>query len=172
MPFVGDVDRGVASSAGAGLGSTLSARTPSCGAFLCVSAETWKKDEEALLAVALRIVPPEGRLGSSFSLVSGVFSFSLALLLVPNESFDVFLATERRVVPVSSEPLDARFRCLCSGERGVAWIEAISIEGMWIHSKPVFVSRYWTCIRSRTRRISALIAAGDLVDVVATLLRV
>lgn len=36
-------------------------------------------------------------------------------------------------------------------------MEETSIEGMWIHSKPVFVSRYCTCMRSRTRLISVLI---------------
>jgi len=38
-----------------------------------------------------------------------------------------------------------------------------------MHSKPVFVSWYCTCMRSSTRRMSILINEGDLVDVVATL---
>ena len=48
-------------------------------------------------------------------------------------------------------------------------IEERLMSGMWIHSKPVLVSLCCTCIRSRTRRISVLMAAGDSVDVVATL---
>src|SRR6267154_4891876 len=38
-----------------------------------------------------------------------------------------------------------------------------------MQSNPVFVSLYCTCIRSSTRRMSALRTAGDFVDVVATL---
>lgn len=43
------------------------------------------------------------------------------------------------------------------------------MEGMWMHSKPVFVSRYWTCMRSSTRLMSVWMTCGDFVDVVATL---
>ena len=49
-------------------------------------------------------------------------------------------------------------------------MEETSIEGMWIHSKPVFVSRYCTCMRSRTLRRSALITPGGLEVVVDTLI--
>lgn len=48
-------------------------------------------------------------------------------------------------------------------------MEDTSMEGMWMHSKPVFVSLYCTCIRPKTRLISVLMACGGFVDVVATL---
>ena len=50
-------------------------------------------------------------------------------------------------------------------------MEETSIEGMWIHSKPVFVSRYCTCMRSSTFRISSLITVGGFDVVVCTLRR-
>ena len=48
-------------------------------------------------------------------------------------------------------------------------MEEASMDGRWMHSKPVLVSRYWTCIRSKTRFMSAFMTAGGFVDVVATL---
>lgn len=69
---------------------------------VCALEETWKNDEDALLAEVLRVVPPEGRLGSSLSLV-----VSRSLLLMPNERFDAFFVIVRCLS--SYELVDGRF---------------------------------------------------------------
>ena len=127
---------------------------------VCALEETWKNEEDALLAVVLRVVAPEGRLGSSLSLVC-----SRSLLLIPNERLDAFFVSVRCLS--SYELVDGRFWWYAE-----AWgtIEETSMEGMWMHSKPVFVSRYCTCMRSRTRLMSAWMTLGGFVDVVATLI--
>lgn len=62
----------------------------------------------------------------------------------------------------------------CSPRKSEAGVDGASMEdtstdGRWMHSKPLLFCQYRTCMRSRTRRISALITGGGLVDVVATL---
>ena len=66
-------------------------------------------------------------------------------------------------VGVSFDPLEPCLRCFDdrpkSGFVGVPsfWTVERSMEGTCTHSKPALVSRYCTCIRSRTRRRSSLI---------------
>ena len=62
--------------------------------------DTLKKDDDPLLGVAAKTVPPDGRLGNSFSFAVPAplpFPFSRSRSLRPmlNDSFDVFLATVR-----------------------------------------------------------------------------
>lgn len=40
-----------------------------------------------------------------------------------------------------------------------------------MHSNPVFVSRYCTCMRPSTRLMSVWMTLGDFVEVVATLIK-
>lgn len=87
FPFDGDCERGDSSEA-----ARFSSVPDRAGSTIAVCAleETWKNEDDALLAVVLRVVPPEGRLGSSLS-----FGCSLSLLLIPNERFDDFFVTVR-----------------------------------------------------------------------------
>jgi hypothetical protein len=134
----------------------------------CVCEETLKKEEEPLLGLVASVVLPDGRLGNSLSFsLSAVFGRSL--LLKPNDNLDVFFAIDRRGGGASLEPDDPCLRCPGLGVGGGSCTDVTSMEGKWIHSKPPLVSRYWTCIRSSTRLISALSTGGDFVDVVATL---
>ena len=73
----------------------------------CIGAcdDTWKNDDDAELGVMLSTVPPDGRLGSSFSFVS-----RLSRLRFPNDSFDDLRATDFRVPSVSFDPVDPCFR--------------------------------------------------------------
>ena len=149
--------------------------------------ETLKNEDEPLLCVAPNVgpgtAPPEGRPGSSlsfslcvlpFKLVSPVRSLSLSLSLrvMPKESFDALRTIRLVVPPESPDPADPCLRCFLGDGVGVpcgSCSDEMSIEGRCMQSNPVLVSLYCTCIRSSTRRMSALSTAGALVDVVATL---
>jgi hypothetical protein len=135
--------------------------------------ETLKKEDEPLWVV-VRVVPPDGRPGFSRPLplsVEGSRSLPFSRF-IPNDSFEAFFMIDGRwtgvVRPVSPDPVDVNCWWLLPRRVGVS-TEDISIDGRWMHSNPPLVSRYCTCIRSRTRRISALMTGGDLVEVVATL---
>lgn len=123
-------DWGRVASSGATRFSSVPERAASTVA-VCALEDTWKNDEDALLAVVLRVVAPEGRLGSSLSFAG---SRSRSLLLMPNDRLDAFLVRERWR---SSELLDGRLAWADPGAN-----EETSIDGMWMHSKPVLVSRY------------------------------
>lgn len=69
---------------------------------VCALEETWKNDDDALLAEVLSVVAPEGRLGSSLSLAC-----SRSLLLMPNERFDTFFVMVRCLS--SYELVEGRF---------------------------------------------------------------
>ena len=154
--------------------------------------ETLKNEDEPLLCVGPNVgvlgpgpgpAPPDGRPGSSFSfsfslcvlpftLVSPVRSLSLSLRFIPNESFEALRTIRRVVPPESPDPADPCLRCFLGDGVGVprgSWSDEMSIEGRCMQSNPVLVSLYCTCMRSSTRRMSALSTAGGLVDVVATL---
>ena len=112
---------------------------------------TLKNDEDSLLGVTVRVVAPEGRPGRSLSFSTGPpfsFSFSRSLPLILNDSFEGRFVTRREIVlAFSSEPDEPCFLCrvCCS-----AGNEERSIDGMWMQSNPVRVSRYRTCILSNT----------------------
>ncbi len=89
MPFTGDWGR-VASS-GAARFSSVPERAASTVA-VCALEDTWKNDEDALLPVVLRVVPPEGRLGSSLSFGG---SRSLSLIFKPNDRLEAFFVSVR-----------------------------------------------------------------------------
>ena len=86
MPFAGDCGR-VGSSGAARFSSVLERAASTV--VVCAFEDTWKNDEDALLAVVLRVVAPEGRLGSSLSFCS------LSLLFMPNDRFEDFLVRVR-----------------------------------------------------------------------------
>lgn len=121
---------------------------------------------EELLLFDMSVVP-ELRVALSVVVFSGMDSRSLSFLLGPSESFDTFFVNERRTLP-------SRCMLLRPVERREALMlllrtEERSIEGAWMHSKPLLVCLYCTCIRSKTRQISDLITEGGFDDVVETL---
>src|SRR5258706_3887857 len=87
---------------------------------------------------------------------------SFSFLLEPNDNLDAFRVS--RLEPVSC----VCCWCACAS----AMTEARSIDGICRHSNPPLISRYCTCIRSNTRRMSILMTPGGFVDVVATLTQI
>ena len=140
-----------------------------------------KNEDDPLLCVAPNPgPPPHGRIRSSFSF-SFSFPFTLAfpvrslsLRLIPNDSFDALRTTRLVVVPSESPELaEPCLRCFLDPGVGVSCgscNDEMSIDGRCMQSNPVLVSLSCTCIRSSTRRMSTLSAAGGLVDVLVTLM--
>ena len=98
------------------------------------------------------------------------FPFSFSFPLRAKDSFEAFFVSDLRILAPSwmlfvwPNWWDRRVLfnwLLCTEDK--------SIEGACTHSNPPLISRYCTCILSRTRRISALITDGGFEDVVATL---
>ena len=99
LPFAGDAERGASS------GAARFSRVPEPAAStvaVWVAGETWKKEDDALLAVVLSVVAPEGRLGSSLS-----FDGSRSLFRMPKERFEAFFVIVRCLS--SYELVDGRF---------------------------------------------------------------
>ncbi len=90
LPFAGDCDRADDSSGREPARFSNVPERAGSTVAVCVLEETWKNDDDALLAEVLSVVAPDGRLGSSLSFVD-----SRSLLLIPNERFEAFFVIVR-----------------------------------------------------------------------------